>query len=67
LELTYARRGIGFFFSARDFVGVGFANISTSFVLKIARFDAPPPLFIAVSVGTCDVSMNGALSLTVRP
>src|ERR1019366_7040766 len=50
LELTYARRGIGLFFSARAFLGVGFANISTSFALKIARFDASPPLFIAVII-----------------
>jgi hypothetical protein len=39
-------------------LGVGFANISTSFAPKIARFDALPPLFIAVSVATCDVSIR---------
>ena len=50
MELTYARRGIGLFFSARVFLGVGFANISTSFALKIARFDASPSLFIAVII-----------------
>src|ERR1019366_220028 len=50
LELTYARKGRGLFFSARAFLGVGFANISMSFALKIARCDASPPLFIAVII-----------------
>src|ERR1035437_3545349 len=50
LEFTYARKGRGLFFSARVFLGVGFANISMSFALKRARFDASPPLFIAVII-----------------
>jgi hypothetical protein len=50
LELTYARRGIGLFFSAPVFLGVGFANISVSFALKIARLDASRRLFIAAII-----------------
>jgi hypothetical protein len=50
LELTYARRAIGLLFIARAFLGVGFANLSISFALKMARFDASPPLFIAVII-----------------
>jgi hypothetical protein len=50
LELILARKGRGLFFGARMFIGFGFANISMSFALKIARFAASLPLFIAVII-----------------
>jgi hypothetical protein len=61
LELTLARKGRGLFFSAREFLGVGFANILMSLALKIARVDASR-LFIAMIIFSRTV-----LALAIAP